>query len=82
MDRLMIGAMQAMMLLALVLLGRTLHFDGWYYGGLAVGAALFAWQQWLIRDRDRAACFAAFQNNGYFGVAVFVGILLEYATGR
>jgi 4-hydroxybenzoate polyprenyltransferase len=79
-DRLMIGAMQAMVLLALVLLGRTLHFDRWYYGGLGVGAALFAWQQWLIRERDRAACFAAFQNNGYFGVAVFVGILLEYAT--
>jgi 4-hydroxybenzoate polyprenyltransferase len=81
-DRLLIGGMQAMMLLALILLGRTLRFDPWYFGGLAAGAVLFGWQQWLIRDRDRAACFAAFQNNAYFGVAVFVGILLEYATGH
>jgi 4-hydroxybenzoate polyprenyltransferase len=79
-DRLMIGAMQLMMLFALLLLGRTLHFDPWYYGGLGTGGALFLWQQWLIRHRDRAACFTAFQNNGYFGIVVFVGILLEYAT--
>jgi 4-hydroxybenzoate polyprenyltransferase len=82
MDRLMIGAMQAMMLLALLLIGRSLHFDFAYYGGLAVGAALFGWQQWLIRERERAACFAAFQNNSYFGIAVFAGILIEYATAR
>jgi len=82
MDRLMIGAMQAMMLLALVLLGRSLHFDRWYYGGLTVGAGLFLWQQWLIRARDRAACFEAFKNNGYFGIAVFAAILVEYATAR
>lgn len=79
-DRVMIGGMQLMMLLALVLLGRSLHFDAWYYGGLGAGALLFLWQQWLIRTRERTACFAAFQNNSYFGLAVFVGILLEYAT--
>jgi 4-hydroxybenzoate polyprenyltransferase len=82
MDRLMIAVMQAMMLLALALLGRALQFDVAYYGGLAVGALLFAWQQWLIRDRDRAACLQAFQNNNYFGIAIFAGILIEYATSR
>ncbi|MGA2562198.1 MAG: 4-hydroxybenzoate octaprenyltransferase, partial [Steroidobacteraceae bacterium] len=40
----------------------------------------FAWQQWLIRERARAACLLAFQNNNYFGAAVFAGILLQYAT--
>ena len=82
MDRLMIAVMQCMMLLALVLIGRTLQFDTGYYGGLGVGAALFIWQQWLIRARDRAACLAAFQNNNYFGFAVFAGILIEYGTSR
>jgi len=81
-DRFMIGAMQCMMLLALLLLGRTLHFDVGYYGGLATGAALFIWQQWLIRGRDRAACLTAFENNSYFGIAVFAGILFEYAAVR
>ena len=69
-------------LLALVLLGRSLHFDPWYYAGLALGAGFFLWQQWLIRDRDRAASFEAFRNNRYFGIAVFVGILVQYATAR
>jgi 4-hydroxybenzoate polyprenyltransferase len=82
MDRLMIGVMQCMMLLALVLIGRTLRFDLGYYAGLAAGAALFIWQQWLIRERERAACLLAFQNNSYFGLAIFAGILIEYATTR
>ena len=34
----------------------------------------------MIRARDRAACLAAFQNNNYFGAAIFAGILLQYAT--
>jgi 4-hydroxybenzoate polyprenyltransferase len=80
MDRLMIAAMQCMVLLALVLLGRTLHFGRCYYGGLTAGAALFIWQQWLIRARDYTDCFRAFENNHYFGIAIFIGILLEYAT--
>ena len=82
MDRLIIGAMQIMMILALVLLGRSLHFDPWYYAGLAAGGGFFLWQQWLIRKRDRASCFEAFRNNRFFGIAVFAGILVQYATAR
>ena len=80
MDRIMIGAMQLMVLLALWLVGRSLHFGLPYDCGLAVGALLFGWQQWLIRARSRAACLQAFQNNNYFGAAIFAGILLQYAT--
>src|SRR5665213_481204 len=80
MDRLMIAAMQCMMLLSLLLVGRTLQFDAGYYCGLGAGAALFIWQQWLIRARERMACLQAFQNNSYVGFAIFAGILIEYAT--
>jgi 4-hydroxybenzoate polyprenyltransferase len=45
---------------------------------LWVGAAFFVYQLWLIRTRDREACFRAFLNNNYFGMAVFVGMALEY----
>ena len=41
-------------------------------------ALLFLWQQWLIRKREPAGCLRAFLNNQYVGLAVFVGILLEY----
>ncbi len=80
-DRVLIGGMQLMTLFALWLLGRSLHFGDAYDAGLLAGAVFFLWQQWLIRNRDRAACLSAFQNNNYFGIAVFAGILLEY-SGR
>jgi 4-hydroxybenzoate polyprenyltransferase len=79
-DRLLIGAMQLMVLWALVLVGRDLQFGEPYRWGMAGGALCFAWQQWLIRDRDRDACLLAFQNNFYFGLSVFTGILLQYSS--
>ncbi|MGH8302420.1 MAG: 4-hydroxybenzoate octaprenyltransferase [Steroidobacteraceae bacterium] len=82
MDRLLIGALQAMMLLALVLAGRDMSFGGWYYAGLATAGVLFVYQQWLIRARDPAACLRAFLNNNYVGMAIFIGVLLQYVYTR
>ena len=79
-DRFMIGVMQLMMLFALLLIGRILKFGDGYHAGLIAGACCFLWQQWLIRNRDREGCFKAFQNNNYFGLAVFAGVLLEYTS--
>ena len=79
-DRFMVGVMQLMMLFALVLVGRTMHFGSGYRAGLIAGGVFFLWQQWLIRARNREACLQAFQNNQYFGIAVFAGILLEYVS--
>lgn len=80
MDRAIIAVMQAMVLLALWLAGRTLHLGGCWYAGLIAGTVLFTWQQWLIRDRDRDACLRAFLNNNYFGMVVFIGLLLDQTT--
>ena len=79
-DRVMIGAMQLMVLYTLVLIGRELHFGTGYRIGLIAGGCCFAWQQWLIRKRAREACLQAFQNNNYFGMAIFIGLLLQYTT--
>ena len=78
MDRFLIGVMQLIMLCALILAGRSMHFGGWYQAGVLAAALLFVWQQWLIRKREPAGCLRAFLNNQYVGLAVFVGILLEY----
>ena len=79
-DRFMVGVMQLMVLFALVLVGRSMHFGVAYRDGLVAGAVFFLWQQWLIRGRDRDACLQAFHNNQYFGIAVFAGILLQYTS--
>ena len=78
-DRKITGALQVMVLVLLVLTGRQFGLGLVYYVGLSVGAALFAWQQWQIRDRDRSKCFSAFLNNNLFGLAIFAGIAFDYA---
>lgn len=82
MDRFLIGAMQAMTLLALVLAGRDMRFGGWYYAGLVAAGILFLYQQWLIREREPAACLRAFLNNNYVGMVIFIGVLLQYVYTR
>ena len=51
----------------------------WYFASVAFAAGLMAYHQWLARDRQPAACFAAFLHNHYIGFAIFVGIILHYA---
>lgn len=77
-DRFIIGVMQAMVLFALYLVGRDMQLGPWYWTGLVCGALNFLWQQWLIRNREPEACFRAFNGAHYFGMLVFLGILLHY----
>jgi 4-hydroxybenzoate polyprenyltransferase len=77
MDRALIGAMQAMVVCGLLLAGRASNLGWPFYMSLAVGSLLFLWQQWLIRDREREACFHAFRNNQWFGLIVFAGIAAD-----
>jgi 4-hydroxybenzoate polyprenyltransferase len=46
--------------------------------GLALAQAL--WHVWLIRQRQRDACFKAFRLNHWLGFTVFAGIALSYAV--
>lgn len=80
-DRQIIGLLQLMFLVLLVYVGHLAERDGWYLGGLAVAAALAAHHQYLIRDREPKACFQAFLDNNYLGMAVFLGLVADYALG-
>jgi 4-hydroxybenzoate polyprenyltransferase len=77
-DRVFVGGLQLLLLLGLILVGRSAGLGTWYLVGLFVAAMLMLHQQQLIRDRDPARCFAAFLNNGWLGAWVFVGIVLDY----
>lgn len=79
-DRLVIGLLQAAMLSLLLSVGLAAGLGGFYYLGLSLAAASAAHQQNLIRDRERQACFQAFLNNNYFGLSLFLGLLLDYLT--
>jgi 4-hydroxybenzoate polyprenyltransferase len=77
-DRLAIGLLQFLMLGMLFGIGRAADLGAPFLAGLSVGAGLFGYQQWLIRNRDKPACFRAFLNNHWFGAMVFAGIALDY----
>jgi len=48
-----------------------------FYAGLSVAAGIALYHLWLIRERERAACFKAFLHNTWFGFAVFAGLALD-----
>lgn len=51
---------------------------GWpFMAGLAVAAAQAVVHVWMIRGRQREACFAAFRMNHWLGLAVFAGTLMD-----
>jgi 4-hydroxybenzoate polyprenyltransferase len=77
-DRHVIACLQAMVLLTLYLVGQEAHLGVWYRAGEAAAAIFFLYQLLLIRRREPSACFAAFGNNQYVGMAVFIGIALDY----
>jgi 4-hydroxybenzoate polyprenyltransferase len=77
-DRHIIAVLQIMALGSLYLAGHLARLGNWYYAGLAAAAVFCIYQLWLIRARDREACFRAFLNNNYVGMSVFIGILLNY----
>jgi len=78
-DRLITGALQLLTVYSLLLVGQRFELGGFYWLALVVAAGLFAYQQWLIRYRARAACFQAFLNNNWVGAAIFAGIALDLA---
>ncbi|GAA5443836.1 4-hydroxybenzoate octaprenyltransferase [Microbulbifer sp. NBRC 101763] len=78
MDKVMTAALQLLVLIALLLIGQRFSLGGIYYVSLIVVASLFAYQQWLVRERGREACFRAFLNNNWVGLALFTGIFLHY----
>lgn len=78
-DLFAIAGLQALMLLALVLVGLQAELGAWYYASVAVAAGLMGYHQWLARDRQPAGCFAAFMDNHRIGLVVLIGIILNYA---
>lgn len=80
-DRLVIGLLQILMLILLWQLGQMAGRGAFYQLALVAGAGLFLYHQWLIRRRERQACFRAFLHNNYFGMLIFAGLFADYLAG-
>ncbi len=77
-DRHIMGALQIVIVLLLVLVGKIQDLGGFYYVSLIAAAGFSIYQQTLIFHREKSACFKAFLNNNWFGLVVFIGLVLDY----
>jgi 4-hydroxybenzoate polyprenyltransferase len=77
-DRLIVCLLHLAALLLLALIGVPAWRGVAYYLGLAVAAGIALRESRMTRTRDRQLCFQAFLDNNRFGMAVFVGLGLDY----
>ncbi len=77
-DKLIVGLLQVLLIFDLILIGSSSDLGLFYYLGLSIASGLAIYQQFLIKDRDKQKCIQAFLNNNWFGLAVFIGIFVDY----
>ena len=79
-DRVAVAALQCLALAGFVGVGLAADLGAGWYVALVVAAVLFGQQQWLLRERQPAACLKAFRGNAWVGFALFVGVAWDYAA--
>jgi 4-hydroxybenzoate polyprenyltransferase len=70
----------AIYLVGMVVLGARLGLGAFYDIGWIVAVAFATKHVAMIRGRERGACFKAFLDNHWLGLALFAGIALDYAV--
>ncbi|MGV8916804.1 MAG: 4-hydroxybenzoate octaprenyltransferase [Pseudomonas sp.] len=78
-DRVIILTLQGLALVCLLMAGARFELGIYFYFGILAAAACFAWEFWYTRNRDPQRCFKAFLHNHWAGLAIFVGIVVDYA---
>ena len=78
-DRPILAVLMVTFLLTMALVGQRAGLSWPYWLSLVATAALFGYQQWLIRRRERHACLDAFRHNNWVGLALWIGIVLALA---
>ncbi|MBB1384521.1 4-hydroxybenzoate octaprenyltransferase [Pseudoalteromonas sp. SG45-5] len=77
-DRHLIFLLNAMFITLVAFIGLVNGLSVPFGIGLGIAAGLLVYQQVLIHHRERDACFKAFLNNHYVGLAIFIGLLFSY----
>lgn len=77
-DRLIIGVLQALFIVALWLVGAELEFSTIYFVSLLLATVLLIYQQLMIIHRLPEFCIDAFLHNHWVGAVVFGGIIGHY----
>lgn len=78
-DKHITSALQVCVLLIWGFAGIQFKLGVWFYLSLLVVSGLFFYQQKMIKNREKDACFAAFIHNNYVGMVIFIGLFLHYS---
>ncbi len=78
-DLFILAVLQGLFTIALAVVGHQAGL-GWPFAiGLTVAVGFMVHHQRMIADREPAACFRAFLNNNWLGVALTAGVIADYA---
>jgi 4-hydroxybenzoate polyprenyltransferase len=66
------------MIVSLIYIGKIAELGYLFYVSIGISTIFMMYQQWLARDRVSQNCFAAFMNNNYVGMTIFIGISADY----
>ena len=72
------GILMVVMGAMLVVAGAWLELDWPWYAGVLAVVVLWVRQMISVRGRDRDACFRAFLNNNWVGVAILLGLFFHF----
>ena len=76
-----IAGLQCLCLLAFWRCGVAFELGRFYYLAIIGVALMFAWHIWLIRSRDTAQCFVAFNQSKWIGLIVLSGLCAHFWFG-
>jgi len=77
-DRVMIGIIQLLTVLALFLFGKQAAFTAPYFMAVIIVLWLFVYQQLQILERNKVKCSKAFLHNNWVGLVMFIGIFSHF----
>ncbi len=76
-DKLAIGLLQICLFLLLLKISEIFNLNVFYGISLILTAFLMIYHQYLIKNREKTACFQAFLHNNFIGMIIFIGIALS-----
>lgn len=77
-DRLIIFMLQCVNLIGFIVVGLYLNFNVYFYMGIIVALLCFIWEYKSTSDSNPMGCFKAFLHNHWAGLAIFVGVIINY----
>jgi len=77
-DKIILAVLQILFLVGMIWIAYLLKAGVYFYLGILSASIFSIYQQYLIRHREKKACFEAFLNNNWLGMVIFIGIFLDY----